>query len=673
MDLTATPSYRQQPGQLAVELLYSDLPGALALLQEAGELKTVLDWGGAWLRDNATDSKTKDVALALALAHCDNAAMQMEQNANDTMTAAEEMTVALRLLRQHAAGEQLQQEIIGALQELEPKVALQQISLPVENVKRAAGLAQLSHLVWTSDSKTLGMERADYMRAVRDNLTAAEQIVLFEGAGEGVRLSSEDQYDTALAYLAEGYCSRRPQHVRTAHKLLAPLHNRMQTGAGPQDIVVSVELAVCCLLLGDSEKAEDVLGLAPGSTAQQADPSVKSFVLVPSSAHAGFVSKWLGEVALPGFRGAPPQRGTLADWFEDRRVSLYLQVLDNGRRLHLGDAAVATRSALSRFSSSVSAAFMAPLSALHNALGAPPATPSSTTPKSATPVTAAPVSAPPASTPPTAATSSSTTHSSANASSAYATVDSSDAQSLSPRRDSHSVEAAPPQTAADPIEARVKVSVRAPSHSNADATPMEARLADALVSGTSLATKQQPNPASNDLLDEDMGPLRRAPLSRAGHSRASLQGPMGITEGIVEFAGEREMWASFQDANLRKQKQLKALLAGAALLVAALLFRTFQQHKGRMPVTATPPQAVAHVAHQEDNRHWEYDLHKLDILSVDVAEDGQSAVILAALQEDASLYEDAELVHVYKGTFTSEYTATRQTHGWKLTHNNVTF
>ena len=62
------------------------------------------------------------------------------------------------------------------------------------------------------------------------------QIVLFEGAGEGVRLSSEDQYDTALAYLAEGYCSRRPQHVRTAHKLLAPLHNKMETGTGPQDI-----------------------------------------------------------------------------------------------------------------------------------------------------------------------------------------------------------------------------------------------------------------------------------------------------------------------------------------------------------------------------------------------------------------------------------------------------
>ena len=116
MDLTATPSYRQQPGHLSVDLLYSDLPGALALLQEAGEMQTVLDWGAAWMRDNASDGKTKDVALALALVHCDSAAMMLEKNASNTLAAAEEMTVALRLLKQYAAGEQLQQEISGALQ-----------------------------------------------------------------------------------------------------------------------------------------------------------------------------------------------------------------------------------------------------------------------------------------------------------------------------------------------------------------------------------------------------------------------------------------------------------------------------------------------------------------------------------------------------------------------------
>lgn len=52
---------------------------------------------------------------------------------------------------------------------------------------------------------------------------------------------------------------------------------------------VSVELAVCCLLLGDSERAEDVLDLAAGSSGQQADPAVRSFVLVRASHHATLV------------------------------------------------------------------------------------------------------------------------------------------------------------------------------------------------------------------------------------------------------------------------------------------------------------------------------------------------------------------------------------------------
>ncbi len=62
------------------------------------------------------------------------------------------------------------------MQELEPKAALQQIALPMDADKRAAGLATLSQLVWTADSARLGMPRPDYIRAVRDQLTAAEQV-----------------------------------------------------------------------------------------------------------------------------------------------------------------------------------------------------------------------------------------------------------------------------------------------------------------------------------------------------------------------------------------------------------------------------------------------------------------------------------------------------------------
>ena len=53
---------------------------------------------------------------------------------------------------------------------------------------------------------------------------------------------------------------------------------------------LSVELAVCSLLLGDSEKAEDILALGPDSNPDQADPAIKSFVMVcPCTAYTGSV------------------------------------------------------------------------------------------------------------------------------------------------------------------------------------------------------------------------------------------------------------------------------------------------------------------------------------------------------------------------------------------------
>ena len=62
------------------------------------------------------------------------------------------------------------------MKELEPKAALQQIALPINADKRAAGIAILSQLVWTADRSKLGMPRADFMRSVREQLTAAEQV-----------------------------------------------------------------------------------------------------------------------------------------------------------------------------------------------------------------------------------------------------------------------------------------------------------------------------------------------------------------------------------------------------------------------------------------------------------------------------------------------------------------
>ena len=45
-----------------MELLLEDLPGALALLQEAGDVETVLDWGNAWLAHPSGDAQVKRTA-----------------------------------------------------------------------------------------------------------------------------------------------------------------------------------------------------------------------------------------------------------------------------------------------------------------------------------------------------------------------------------------------------------------------------------------------------------------------------------------------------------------------------------------------------------------------------------------------------------------------------------
>ena len=44
---------------------------------------------------------------------------------------------------------------------------------------------------------------------------------------------------------------------------------------------MSVEVAVCRLLLGSSDEAEDALGLSEGST-READPAVRQYVEVSS-------------------------------------------------------------------------------------------------------------------------------------------------------------------------------------------------------------------------------------------------------------------------------------------------------------------------------------------------------------------------------------------------------
>ena len=92
--------------------------GVLVLLQEAGDVQTVLSWGEAWLDLHAgqAHSRTKDVVLAVALAYCDLAAANLDKSTDSVLTCVDLMVAARALLQQHQTAPQLDVQISSAIQ-----------------------------------------------------------------------------------------------------------------------------------------------------------------------------------------------------------------------------------------------------------------------------------------------------------------------------------------------------------------------------------------------------------------------------------------------------------------------------------------------------------------------------------------------------------------------------
>ena len=173
-----------------------------------------------------------------------------------------------------------------------------------------------------------------------------------------------------------------------------------------------------------------------------------------------------------------------------------MQVLDNGRRLHLGDAAHATKSALLRFSNSMTAVLRNPLTAIQNALGGPTAALSSAAVSPHAPSTAAAsedaqdqalrqdsrsVDFVQGQGPRQESRSGDHAQSQLQRQESHSAGVSDGAEGAGIRQDLHSAEASPPQAdalpAVTPAGAKIRVSMRAPSNADTDASPSEERLA----------------------------------------------------------------------------------------------------------------------------------------------------------------------------------------------------
>lgn len=75
------------------------VPGALCVLQEAGETKVVLEIGEALLRERLPKSFKQDVVLAMALAYVDMSRDAMAENPPHFIKGCEVLEKALKLLQ----------------------------------------------------------------------------------------------------------------------------------------------------------------------------------------------------------------------------------------------------------------------------------------------------------------------------------------------------------------------------------------------------------------------------------------------------------------------------------------------------------------------------------------------------------------------------------------------
>lgn len=107
-------------GAHTLDVTRENLPGALVLLQEAGESALVLQLGSRWLdahaRAGGEAGQAADVAAAVALALCDLAAAALEEESGQVQGACERLEEALGLLARHGLAQQLQQQIADTLE-----------------------------------------------------------------------------------------------------------------------------------------------------------------------------------------------------------------------------------------------------------------------------------------------------------------------------------------------------------------------------------------------------------------------------------------------------------------------------------------------------------------------------------------------------------------------------
>ena len=345
----------------------SQLGGALALMQEAGEHEAVIEYAPECLAAAKSRVARRDITLSAALAHCELSHNALTATPPRVGEGCELLDIASKILVAEAGrgfSVELQDTIDLTLREMAPAYVIELIAMPLEAKReRKAGVRALRHILWADPENALN-DRDAYVIEVNRHLTSNEVVELFLEAPESVPADAEEVYQSAMAHIVTGYRERRPMLIVDADEMLAQLEHsayaaaqearaqaerltRAAADAGqpppqgawatpPPPEPVNVERAVCQLLLGRVEDAAYSLGMGPDPSPYPLDPQVERFVQEHSPSGdfteglCALADRWIADVAFPSFRDSAriERVPAIAQWFDEPDVQRFCDRLD---------------------------------------------------------------------------------------------------------------------------------------------------------------------------------------------------------------------------------------------------------------------------------------------------------------------------------------------------------
>ncbi|CAA0821971.1 Protein ACCUMULATION AND REPLICATION OF CHLOROPLASTS 6- chloroplastic [Striga hermonthica] len=376
----ATPSSRREYNQgladdefdtILIQVPWDKVPGALCVLQEAGDTELVLQIGESLFKERLPKSYKQDIVLSMALAYVDLSRDAMALSPPDIIRSCELLEMALKLLQEEGASNlapDLRAQIDETLEEINPRCVLELLALPLGDdyqSKRGEGLQGLRNILWAvggggAAAIAGGFTREDFMNEAFLHMTAAEQVDLFAATPSNIPAESFEVYGVALALVSQAFMGKKPHLIQDADNLFQQLQQTKVTAVGPtaynvrqnREVDFALERGLCSLLVGEVDDCRSWLGL-DNQDSPYRDPSIVNFVLEHSKDDreddlllpglCKLLETWLTEVVFPRFRETQGVEFKLGDYYDDPKVLRYLERIEGAGRSPLAAAAAIAR------------------------------------------------------------------------------------------------------------------------------------------------------------------------------------------------------------------------------------------------------------------------------------------------------------------------------------------